>query len=164
MAQMVILTDNDIDNLIRGDKFLQASVLNNSKWKIVGAHRKKEVPVSDMQGNDSFAVFWRQTTYDALDFTVGLSYKVPDSTQRINLIRCNGKSHTHTNKLEGNKLEVTFHIHRATEKYQNMGFKAEDHAETTDKYSTMDEAFKYLCLLTSVRIGDRTQTGLDSDW
>jgi hypothetical protein len=158
---MVILTDSQIDNLIADDKYLQDSVLRNTKWKISGAHRKKDVLVTDSQGNEIFMIFWRQLVTDSLDFTVGLSYKVPDSTQRINLIRCNGKSHIHTNKIESDNLDITYHLHKASERYQVAGFKPEDHAVATDKYSTMDEAFKYLCTIANIHIGDKRQTRLE---
>ncbi|MGR3293571.1 MAG: hypothetical protein ACUZ9M_06090 [Candidatus Scalindua sp.] len=65
------------------------------------------------------------------------------------LRRHNGKSHEHSNKLEGVKF-YDFHIHFATQRYQDEGRKEESYAEVTDRYSDIKEALN--CLLEDCNI------------
>ena len=65
------------------------------------------------------------------------------------LQRYNGKSHEHTNKLEGDKF-YNFHIHFATQRYQDVGQKEESYAKVTDRYSDIQKALK--CLLKDCNI------------
>jgi hypothetical protein len=55
------------------------------------------------------------------------------------LRRYNGKSHEHTNKIEGNKF-YDFHIHYATERYQNTGFTEDAFAMITNRYNSFHGA------------------------
>ena len=59
------------------------------------------------------------------------------------LRRYNGKSHEHTNHIE-NVTFHDFHIHFATERYQELGTREDAYADPTDRYDDFDGAF--LCL------------------
>ena len=48
------------------------------------------------------------------------------------LRRYNGKSHEHTNRLEGRTF-YEFHIHTATERYQDSGLREDAFAEPTTR-------------------------------
>ena len=65
------------------------------------------------------------------------------------LRRYNGKSHEHSNKLENVKF-YDFHIHFATQRYQDEGRKEESYAEVADRYSDINEALS--CLLEDCNI------------
>lgn len=43
------------------------------------------------------------------------------------------KNHEHINKIENQKIKG-FHIHKATQRYQEMGFREEGYAETSKRY------------------------------
>ena len=74
-----------------------------------------------------------------MDFSVILAVRVPQSRRLFRLRRYNGKSHEHTNHIE----RVTFydfHIHFATERYQEIGAREDTFAEPTDRYSDIGGA------------------------
>jgi len=66
------------------------------------------------------------------------------------LIRCNGKhSSKHTNKWEKDKGQQdntfgpAFHIHRATERYQESGYPIDGYATVTSAYYDFNTAFNH---------------------
>ena len=77
----------------------------------------------------------RQNDFDMLDFSVVLLHRPKTVTKALVLKRYNGP-HEHTNKIENQRFDG-WHIHTATERYQEQGFKDEDYAEPTDKYKDM---------------------------
>ena len=62
----------------------------------------------------------RQNKINRLDFSVILAVRVPQSNLLFRLRRYNGKSHEHTNHIEGDTF-YDYHIHMATERYQEIG-------------------------------------------
>ena len=63
--------------------------------------------------------------------------------QLFRLRRHNGKSHEHTNQIE----QITFydfHIHMATERYQELGTREDAFAEVTDRYGDYESALRCL--------------------
>lgn len=67
-----------------------------------------------------------------------------DTNQLFRLRRHNGRSHEHTNKIEGDKF-YEFHIHIATERYQDLGVREDSYAEPTDRFTDLGGAID--CLL-----------------
>ena len=65
------------------------------------------------------------------------------SNQIFKLRRYNGKGHFHTNRIEKESF-YGFHIHQATEKYQDIGFKEEMYAVETKDYSDLHGAIKLM--------------------
>jgi hypothetical protein len=59
------------------------------------------------------------------------------------LQRHNGKSHEHTNQIEGNTF-YDFHIHLATERYQEIGMREDAFAKPTDGYADFHTALLYM--------------------
>jgi len=55
-----------------------------------------------------------------------------------------GKSHEHTNHLERETF-YGFHIHFATERYQQTAWREDAYAALTDRYGNFEEAVK--CVL-----------------
>jgi hypothetical protein len=64
---------------------------------------------------------------------------VPGSTKVFRLRRYNGKSHEHTNPIEKQTF-YDFHIHTATERYQDLGAREDSFAEPTHRFSSIEEA------------------------
>jgi hypothetical protein len=57
------------------------------------------------------------------------------------LRRCNGKSHEHSNIIEEKRF-YDFHIHTATERYQDAGLREDWYAEPTDRYNDFNGALR----------------------
>jgi hypothetical protein len=146
----LILRDVEIEDLIKKPKYFFLEDLNRAKFRTQDSHRKKEIHLRCNNSSGQFYLFWRQNTIDPLDFSVGLSYNFPDSNIKINLIRCNGNGHIHKNKLEGTKFDGEFHIHKATERYQLLGLKAENYAEKSTEFADMEGAYKYICRIAHI--------------
>ena len=90
-----------------------------------------------------FRVILRQNTLNPLDFSAILAVHIPQSNRLFRLRRYNGKSHEHTNSIEG----VTFydyHVHMATERYQEIGAREDAYAEVTDRYNDLNGALDCL--------------------
>jgi len=60
------------------------------------------------------------------------------------LRRYNGKSHEHSNTIEIEKF-YNFHIHTATERYQELGRDEDAYAEPTERYADLHSAIN--CML-----------------
>ncbi|MEK6674045.1 MAG: hypothetical protein AABZ47_00150 [Planctomycetota bacterium] len=138
------LTDSEIAGFIAEPKQLPPDWRNRVKLKPKHGHYERELDITGENGS-KFRVVMRQTIANSLDFSVILGLLVPKTNQVFRLMRFNGKSHEHTNKIEGTRF-YDFHIHRATERYQKDGYDEESYAEVTDRYSSFEEALETLIL------------------
>ncbi len=137
------LTDEKIISLLT----LPKKITNpNITPKEKGAHWELNYNVIGKQNpSDQFRLYSRQNTIEHDDFSCGLTWVMP-SGEEVHLVRYNGKSHTHPNRLEHQTIPFQYHIHRATEKYIRAGKKPEGYAEATERYQDLQGAFR--CLLT----------------
>ena len=126
---MRILTDEEITALISEPKIVTANWFSRleAKDKAHFQHKEKEVDIEGDNGN-LFRVIIRQNKLNVLDFSIIFTYREKDSNLEYNLLRFNGKHPSaHTNKWEKeNKLKEyrfspAFHIHKATQRYQENG-------------------------------------------
>ncbi len=140
-----IITDNEIRDLLEMEK-ISTRKIDTSNLKLASFGQKKAT--FDVQGIDGskFKVKIRQSSKNIFDFSIILSYYVPETNKFYNLRRYNGSSHRHTNKIEGNVIEYKFHTHIATERYLRGGFRIEGYAIETDRYHTIEE-----CLIVFLR-------------
>lgn len=106
------------------------------------AHLEAQMGVSG-RGGTSFRVIVRRLRLDPFDFSVILGYDMPTTNRLFRLLRLNGSSHVHVNRLEGTNCS-SFHVHRATERYQLAGFREEAYAESTDAYADVTGALEVL--------------------
>ena len=90
-----------------------------------------------------FRLILRRNQINQLDFSIILAVRVPQSNQIFRLVRYKGKSHEHTNHIEDETF-YNFHIHRATERYQEFGTRVDAYAEPTVRYDSFHSA---LCCL-----------------
>ena len=127
------LTDGQIGALLAEHKFLPADYPHRIALKPKRGHTERELDVTG-DASSEFRVILRQGQFNPLSFSVILVYRVPGSNQVFRLRRYNGKDHQHTNKLEGNTF-YDFHIHTATERYQDIGLREDAHAEVTGRYA-----------------------------
>ncbi len=99
-------------------------------------------------------LFVRQNKTVTDDFSCGLQWLPPGSPALI-LVRYNGPSHAHPNRLEGDRIEFVPHIHRTTERYLRANLKAEGFAAETELFTTWQGALH--ALVTDCKI-----TGLET--
>ena len=106
-------------------------------------HEERDLELTGDAGSE-FRLILRQNKINRLDFSIILAVRVPQSNTTFRLRRYNGKSHEHTNHIEGVTL-YDFHIHMATERYQEIGTREDAYAELTDRYGDFHGALR--CLL-----------------
>lgn len=137
-------TDDEIAAFITEVKLLPSNYIHALfNFRTVNQHIESKLSVPGINGNN-FVIILRKNRINSLDFSVILSIEKPQSNQVFILRRYNGKSHRHTNKIEGNRF-YDFHIHEATERYQMRGMNPEGYAYLTDRYNNFEEAI--FCLL-----------------
>jgi hypothetical protein len=107
-----------------------------------GKHRSFEVT-----GNEGsrFSVILRQGKYDLDSFSAILGIYPQGSNKLFRLRRYDGNDHAHTNSIEGDQILYGYHIHYATERYQDAGKDEDEFALAITRYSNLNEAFS--CLL-----------------
>jgi hypothetical protein len=136
-------SDPDIAQLLSEEKALPDNYKSLIQVRPKRGHSERELPIKGENGND-FKIILRQSMTNPLDFSAILAHQPQNSNQLFRLLRCNGKSHEHTNTLEQTKF-YNFHIHRATERYQEIGAREDWYAEPTDRFADFQQAI--MCLL-----------------
>ena len=131
-------TDSEIAALVREPKPLPQDWRAQTRVHPKRGHKERELNFTSGEGG-KFRLILRQSTGNPLDFSVILAVQIPQSNQLFRLRRHNGKSHEHTNHMEGETF-YDFHIHMATERYQEIGSREDAYAEMTDRYSDFDGA------------------------
>ena len=99
-----------------------------------------------------FSIYQRQSELNDNDFSCGIAFLPPGGT-RLTLARYNGPSHIHGD------IEFRPHIHRATARAIAAGKKPESEAAETDRFTTLDGAFR--CLLDDFRVEGISPPELD---
>ena len=127
-------TDQAIQSLVQERKPLPVDWRRRTRMVPKRGHQERHLDVTG-DGGSEFRVILRQNTINVLDFSVILALLVPQSNQVFRLRRYNGKSHEHTNYIEGQSF-YDFHSHFATERYQEIGAREDAYAEPTDRYGT----------------------------
>jgi len=136
-------SDQEIYHLIQERKPLPADYRTKIQTRPKSGHKERELDIEDGDGGD-YRLILRQSTFNPLDFSVILAYRPPKSNQLFRLKRYNGKSHEHTNPIEGETF-YGFHIHQATERYQEIGAREDTYAKPTDRFADFQQAIT--CML-----------------
>ena len=129
----VTYSDRDIATLFQERKPLSPDWLNNLRPRPKRGHDEGDLEFTGGAGSE-FRLICRKSKRNPLDFSVILAVRVPQSNRIFRLRRYNGKSHEHTNRIEGVTF-YDFHIHMATERYQQTGAREDSYAEPTDRYA-----------------------------
>lgn len=135
-------TDAEISALIAEPKVLPDDLFTLLSLKPRLGHRGGELDVVGANGT-KFRIIARQSQANPLDFSVILGVIGAKRREVFRLRRYNGKSHEHTNKIEGQTFH-DFHIHTATARYQRSGWQEDAFAEPTNLYSDLHSAFRCL--------------------
>jgi len=138
----IIYTDVEIDSLINERKPLPANWKNQTQLQPKRGHHERQVDLVGVDEN-KFRLILRKSEINPLDFSLILAIRVPQSNQLFRLRRYNGKSHEHTNHIEDETF-YDFHIHVATERYQDLGTREDAYAAATSHYDDYSSAFRHL--------------------
>lgn len=141
-----IITDSKITELLTTPKVIKNPQARRRRKE---SHDEVNYYVADCNDRHNFTLYLRQNSQLADDFSCGLAWNMP-SGEILPLVRYNGSSHIHTNRIEKNRIEFKCHIHKTTELYVINNYKRDGYAYETSKYSTLEEAFR--CLLKDCNI------------
>ncbi len=153
-----IFSDQDIQRLIKEKKPLPKDYKVKIQVRPKRGHKERELDIEGENGND-FRLILRQSTINPLDFSIILIYRPPQSNILFRLRRYNGRSHEHTNTIEGNTF-YDYHIHQATERYQQIGAKEDTYAEPTNRFSDFHQAISCIISDCGFEIPSGTQRSL----
>jgi len=144
-----ILSDSEIAGLLNERKVLPRNWERRLAPRTTPgqAHLRRSFALKGEEGHQ-FVIDVRQNPNSLLDFSVILSFLDTDGHRYI-LIRFNGKHQSqHTNKWEKKNKQPNaefrnaFHVHTATERYQEEGFSIDGYAKITDSYSSFETALR----------------------
>jgi hypothetical protein len=136
-------TDQSIAQLLAEHKVLAENYRSRIQLRNKRGHKERELDLTGVDGNQ-YRLILRLSDFNPLDFSVVLAFCPADTNQIFRLRRYNGKSHEHSNPIERVAF-YDFHIHQATERYQDLGAREDSYAEPTDRYSDYQSALD--CLL-----------------
>ena len=153
----VTYSDREIAVLLQERKPLPPDWQNRMRLRPKRGHKEQHLQLTGDQGSE-FHLILRQNTINPLDFSIILAVRVSQSNQLFRLRRHNGKSHEHTNHIE-DKTFYAFHIHFATERYQEIGTREDAYAEPTDRYGDFHSALHSLIDDTSLYAPPEAQRG-----
>ncbi len=138
----VTYSDQEVESLLWERKPLPSDRRAWTRLRPKRGHNERHLDLTGDTGSE-FRLILRRSTVNQLDFSIVLAVRVPQSNQLFRLRRCNGRSHEHTNHIEGVTF-YDFHIHFATERYQALGAREDAYAEPTDRYSSFHGALQCL--------------------
>ena len=141
-------SDQEVATLIRERKPLSHEWRSRLRLRPKRGHDERDLDLTG-DAQSEFRLILRQSKLNPLDFSIILAVRVPKSNQIFRLRRYNGKSHEHTNHIE----DVTFydfHIHTATERYQQFGPREDAYAEPTDRFGDFHGALR--CLIQDANL------------
>ena len=136
-------SDSEITQMIEERKPLPSNYHSHIQLKDKRGHKERELDVVGEHGTQ-YRLILRQSDFNTLDFSIILTVNPPVTNQLFRLRRYNGKSHEHTNQIEEDTF-YDFHIHHATERYQESGSREDTFAEATDRYADFHSALR--CML-----------------
>ena len=116
-------TDSEIAEMISEPKTLPIDLSVIPRLNPKRGHKEKQYEVLGTNGN-KYRLILRQSDANPFDFSIILVL-IPDvSNQLFTIRRYNGKHGEHTNSIERETF-YDFHIHTATERYQELGMDEE---------------------------------------
>jgi len=145
-----VLPDSFIATLLGETKSLPSNWVTRlrTRPKSNMAFSQRDYSLTAPSGHE-FNLVLRASLQSPLDFSVILVY-MEDSQEYI-LRRNNGVHPSrHTNRWEkmqgqpNSQLEVGYHIHMATERYQLAGLRIDGYAKATDQYRDIESALRVL--------------------
>lgn len=143
-----IFSDQEIAAMLEESKPLDGDWRKKTSLRPKRGHKERDIDLEGAAGN-AFKLILRQNNVNPFDFSIILAVYVPGTNRLFRLQRYNGKSHEHTNHIEGETF-YDFHIHMATERYQELGAREDAYAEPTDRYGDFRSALQ--CVIDDAKI------------
>jgi hypothetical protein len=137
-------SDGEISKFLSERKPLYKDFRSKIRMRDKRGHKEQELDIKGENGN-LFRLILRQSSFNMMDFSVILAYCPAQSNQIFRLRRYNGKSHEHTNFIESNTF-YDFHIHMATERYQELGSREDAYAEPAQRFFDLHSAIN--CMIS----------------
>ncbi len=137
-------SDAEIAQMIQERKPLPENYCARMQLRDKRGHKEREVDITGESGTQ-YRLILRQSNSNALDFLIILAVIPAGSNQLFRLRRYNGRSHEHTNQIERGEPFYDYHIHQATERYQESGAREDSYAEVTNRYADFHSALR--CML-----------------
>lgn len=134
--------------LVREPKWLPPNWRRRIRLRPKRGHDEQHLEVNGDAGN-RFRLILSQSRIDPLNFSIILATPIRHSNQLFRLRRCNGNSRVHTNRIEDISFR-RFHIHMATERYQEAGLQEDAYADPTDRYDDFNGALR--CMFDDANI------------
>lgn len=144
----VIYSDAEIAALVEQLKLLPPDWSDRLLQIPKPGHRERRIDFLGESG-DEFRIILRLNRLNPLDFSIILTVRATGSVQLFHLRRYDGRSHEHTNRIEGDSFHG-FHIHTATARYQESGGPMDGFAQPTDRYASVNEALR--CLIDDANL------------
>ena len=154
----VTYLDHEIESLVREEKLVPGDWQNVVRLRPKRGHNERHLDIAGDAGSE-FRLILRQNRINLLDFSVILAVRVPRSSQLFRLRRYNGRSHEHTNQIESVTFH-DFHVHFATERYQELGAREDAYAEPTDRFGDFRGALQCLAEDTNLKVPPEPQGDL----
>lgn len=133
-------SDSEIARMLEERKPLPGKYHLRVQLREKRGHKEGELDVVGENGTQ-YRLILRQSDFNILDFSIILAVIPSKSNQLFRLRGYNGKHGEHTNKIEGETF-YNFHIHEATERYQESGMKEDAFAKVTDRYADFHGALR----------------------
>jgi hypothetical protein len=144
--KLVRFTDLEITDLINEPKKAPTDIFDKlAKMRHKRGHSELNLDISAESGNQ-YRLIIRQNKIYTLDFSVIIALIPLKTNQVFRLRRYNGKSHQHRNIIEKTSPFYNFHIHMATERYQELGMAEDAYAEQCELYHDTETALR--CLIS----------------
>lgn len=140
-------SDEDIGRMITERKAFASTLRFPLELRDRGGHRERDYSLLGTDGG-RYRLVLRQNSRSALDFSAILAYEVPGTNVVFRVRRYNGK-HGHSNRIERVDF-FGFHIHKATERYQDLGTREDAYGEQSDRFTDLESAVR--CLLKDCNV------------
>jgi hypothetical protein len=121
----------------------------NARWSEQKKSKQNNFNAVSNCGEHKFKVYFRQNTIIESAFSCGLS--VETTAGFITLCRYNGSDHAHKNDIENERFAFQCHIHRATKRYIDSGYKPDKYAAPTTRYELLAGAVEAMAEDCNIR-------------
>lgn len=137
------LTDADLDAFRKELKLKKSGSRLKNKPNQVFLEQQFELTAASDESRQ-FRLYRRH--HPELDHVFSVGLAVCLGAEWLTLCRYNGSYHAHRNHLERNRLVGVCHMHTATARYIAEAAHPDGFAVETDKYSTIDGAFRSMLI------------------
>jgi hypothetical protein len=149
--ELIRYTDKEIEEFIKEAKTAPNDIaIRLEKMRQKRGHSELNLDIAAHSSNQ-YRLIIRQNKIYKLDFSIILALISPKTNYLFRLRRYNGKSHQHKNLIE-QKSFYEYHIHMATERYQDLGMDEDAYAEPSSRFHDLHSALQCLigdCCLQS---------------